>query len=111
MVTLKEALADQKRHEKQKRGGGSELEELLAFQLRTAGVETPEREHKFCLDRKWRFDFAWPDRMIAVEVEGGSWVKGAHNRGLHFESDCEKYNEAALSGWTVLRFNTHMVED
>jgi very-short-patch-repair endonuclease len=51
----------------------------------------------------WRFDFAWPQFMVAVEVEGGIWNNGAHVRGKHVSSDCEKASEAAIAGWRVLR--------
>jgi hypothetical protein len=30
---------------------------------------TPEREYQFDSSRKWRIDFAWPDRKLAVEIE------------------------------------------
>jgi very-short-patch-repair endonuclease len=66
------------------------------------------QEHRFS-ERKWRFDFAWPAKALAVELEGGSWVRGRHNRPQGFENDCEKYNAAALLGWRVLRFTTGMV--
>lgn len=70
---------------------------------------TPVREFKFS-ERGWRFDFAWPDRKIAVEVEGGtSFGKSRHSHGKGFESDAVKYNTAALLGWRVLRFTTAMV--
>lgn len=49
--------------------------------------------------------------MVAVEIEGGTWVSGAHGRGVHFESDAEKYDEAAILGYRVLRFTNKMVED
>lgn len=91
--------------------GPSELEETLAFHLRSAGVAPPEREYRFHRGRQWRFDFAWPGPMVAVEVEGGTWVAGRHGRGKAFERDCEKYNAAATAGWCVLRFTTDMVSD
>lgn len=68
------------------------------------GIETPEREYRFHPVRMWRFDFAWVALKIAVEIEGGIWTGGAHVRGKHFMSDCEKYNTAAMMGWKVLRF-------
>ena len=70
---------------------------------------TPEREFMFHPRRKWRFDFAWPDKKIAVEIEGG--VNGRHQRIGGFTSDCFKYNAAALLGWRVFRFTTAMVMD
>lgn len=69
------------------------------------------REYRFHPVRRWRFDFAFPDHKIAVEVEGGTWVRGAHVRGKHYRSDCEKYLEAAILGWTVLRFTSDMLRD
>lgn len=71
--------------------------------------ELPEREFMFAKPRRWRFDFAWPERSLAVEIEGGIWVNGAHTRGKHFESDCRKYNEATSRGWRVFRFTAEMV--
>jgi very-short-patch-repair endonuclease len=70
---------------------------------------SPTREYRFC-DRQWRFDFAFPERKIAVEVEGGtSFGKSRHSRGAGFERDAEKYNRAAREGWVVLRYTTGMV--
>ena len=89
----------------------SELEELLAFHMRAAQLPTPEREYRFHPPRKWRFDFAYPDRKIAIEVEGGTWSGGRHTRGFGFAKDCEKYNQAVLDGWKVLRFTGKMVHD
>ena len=45
----------------------------------------------------------WPDRMLAVEVEGGIWTRGRHSRGAGMIGDMNKYNEATLRGWRVLR--------
>lgn len=60
-------------------------------------------EYRFHSVRRWRFDYAWPDLHIALEVEGGVWTAGRHTRGSGFVKDMEKYNEAAIAGWTVLR--------
>ena len=89
----------------------SAIEETLALHIRASQLPPPEREHRFHPVRKWRFDFAWPDRKLAAECEGGIWTGGAHTRGKHFTSDCEKYNQAALIGWRVLRFTGDMVKD
>lgn len=84
--------------------------ETLLIQLQLAGLPEPQREFMFHSKRKWRFDLAWPDLLIAIEVEGGIWSGGRHVRGDGYEKDCEKYNEAQLAGWMVLRFTPGMIK-
>lgn len=86
----------------------SKLEDLMQFHLRAIGVRF-HTEYRFC-KRMWRFDFAIPELMIAIECEGGIFTGGAHTRGAHYESDLEKYNAAALLGWRVLRFSGDMIK-
>jgi very-short-patch-repair endonuclease len=69
-----------------------------------------EKEHKFHDKRKFRFDYAIPDIKLAIEYEGGTWSGGAHTRGKHYSSDCEKYNLAQINGWIVLRYTTDTVK-
>lgn len=77
------------------------LREMLAARFaRDLGAV---REYRFHPTRKWRFDLAWPDSMVALEIEGAVWVQGRHTRGSGFAKDMEKYNAAALLGWRVLR--------
>ena len=66
------------------------------------GVEVVA-EYRFHETRKWRFDYAVPSMRIALEVEGGVWTGGRHTSSAGFLRDMEKYNEAALNGWVVLR--------
>lgn len=89
----------------------SDAERSMSTQIRYVGLPEPESEHRFAAPRRWRFDFAWPSRKLAVEVEGGTFSCGRHTRGTGYEADLEKYNAAALLGWTVLRFTTRMVDD
>ncbi len=91
------------------KGAASDLEDLMAFHLKASGLPTPEREHGFHPTRLWRFDFAWPEQCVALEVEGGVRSNGRHTRASGFEADCEKYNEAGLLGWTVFRATGPMV--
>lgn len=65
-------------------------------------VPTPELEFRFHPERKWRFDFAWPDKKLALEVDGGIWIRGGHNRGAQIKKDWEKRNAAAKDGWRIL---------
>lgn len=71
----------------------------------------PKREVLFFPGRRWRFDFAWQEYKLAVEVDGGVWVGGRHVTGRGYEADCEKFNFAALSGWTVFHFTPKMIAD
>lgn len=89
----------------------SDPERALSVILRWADVREPEVEYRFHPARRWRFDLAWPDARLGVEVEGGIWTSGRHSRGEGFEADCAKYNEAVLAGWRVLRVTPAMIED
>ena len=66
------------------------------------GLEKPVPEFRFHPTRRWRFDWAWPDRKLAVEYEGGS--HSHHHKFYGYRNDLEKYNEAALLGWAVFRY-------
>jgi len=85
--------------------------ELEAFwRIKQAKLPEPTKEHLFCPGRRFRFDLAYPDKKIAIELEGGVWIQGRHNRGKGFISDCEKYNLACLMGWKVLRYTAGKME-
>jgi very-short-patch-repair endonuclease len=88
----------------------SKGETLLALQLRAQRLYGWQCEYIFAPPRKWRADFAFPEKRLLIEVEGGIWTRGRHTRGGGFENDCEKYNAATIGGWRVLRFSTDMVK-
>ena len=67
-------------------------------------------EVRFHPTRRWRFDFAHEATLVAIEVEGGTWVGGRHTRPAGFHKDCEKYNAANLLGWTVFRLTPQMIK-
>jgi very-short-patch-repair endonuclease len=92
----------------------------LARHIEVTGLPTPERQHRFAkeLGRQFRFDFAWPDRKLAVEVDGATFMVkrsraqrgrlvpvGRHNR----REDLRRSNLAARLGWMVLRYTPDMV--
>lgn len=79
-------------------------EAMVCALFREHGIPEPQREYKFHPTRKWRLDYAWPDKFLAVEVEGGVWVKGRHNHPSGFLKDMDKYNQLTMYGWRLLRF-------
>jgi hypothetical protein len=66
-------------------------------------------EHRFHKRRKWRFDFANVESMVAIEYNGGVWMSGRHNRGKGYLDDLEKLNAAQAMGWIVFQLGTGMV--
>ena len=113
----------------------SQAEDILAVQLTDARI-LYIREYAFHPTRRWRYDFAFLDARLAVEVEGGlsgapircqvcgNLVRirtkdgrsipmrqsGRHNVGKGFKSDLEKYQESLLLGWRVLRVSVDDVK-
>lgn len=76
----------------------------MSYLWKALGIPEPHPEFKFHPTRKWRFDLAWPDHKIALEIEGGIWTGGRHSRGgIGFLKDMEKYNEAGKLGWRIFR--------
>jgi hypothetical protein len=95
----------------------------MAIQIRAAGLPAPERDYRFGAAaaggegrglrarlakaklRDWRFDFAWPELQVALEIEG----RGRHQTVAGYREDCVKYNAATLLGWAVYRVTGDMV--
>lgn len=89
-------------------------DDAIGFQCRALKLPEPVREYRFALKlgRRWAFDWAWPDRLVALEQEGivyppkGSGdhrLGGRHASVKGFRGDIEKYGEAFALGWRVLR--------
>ncbi len=81
------------------------------FQMLWKAVDGPplEREYRFHTERRWRADFAHLEARVLIEIEGGIWVNGRHNRAAGFNADLEKYLEAGLAGWRVFRFGSDQI--
>lgn len=79
--------------------------------LLTSLIDSYEQEYKFHPTRKWRFDYAIPDKKVAIEYEGIFSVKSRHTSLKGFTNDCEKYSEAAIMGWKVIRITAIMLKD
>lgn len=70
----------------------------------TNKIEDYVLELQFDEVRKFRFDWAIPSLMIAIEFEGIMSEKSRHTTKTGYSKDTEKYNLAAISGWIVLRY-------
>ena len=92
--------------------GRSVLESALWMQFELAGLAGRcVREFKFAApQRQWRFDFAFLHKSVAVEVEGGVFTRGRHNRGVGMLADMDKYNHATELGWRVLRYGERQIK-
>ncbi len=83
----------------------------LLTQLKVHGLPTPLTEHRFALPRQWRLDYFFPPPYdLGVEVEGGAWVNGRHNRASGWLKDMSKYNELTLLRIRLLRVTPQMVD-
>jgi Uncharacterized protein conserved in bacteria len=61
-----------------------------------------EREYKLLENRNFRADFAHPDSKTAIEIQGGIWISGRHNRGSGYTKDCKRTLALIAQGWTVI---------
>jgi hypothetical protein len=63
-------------------------------------------EYVFHPGRKWRFDWAIPERKISVEYQGGVFMaKSGHSNQKGQSRDQEKMNQAQILGWKILQYN------
>ncbi len=109
-----------KRPKLKKSSDTSPVCDLFAFHVKHHLKIPFVREHKFAvgIGRGWRFDFAFLDEKVAVEVEGlvvrringDLYCLGRHASITGFRGDCEKYAWAAILGWSVLRFEREQIK-
>ena len=69
-----------------------------------------QKEYRFHPVRKWRFDFLIGNK-IAIEYEGGAYGNSRHRFSSGFIKDCEKYNQAQLLGYKVLRYTVDIFKN
>lgn len=89
-----------------KRQTTGDAEDSLANDLTLAGgvLATFVRQHPYAPPRKLAADFAWPEHMLIVEVQGGVFTGQAHGSVGGILADNARLNTATLHGWRVLRF-------
>lgn len=92
---------------KQRAAAGSDLEAAFRtlWKILAPQAPPPVAQYRFAALRQWRFDFAWPELLVAVEIDGLLRGRGGrHQRMEGFAKDLEKHNAALLLGWLPLRF-------
>lgn len=82
-----------------------ENERILLDMLNEAYPNMWETEYQGIPGRKYRFDCACQKLKVAVEIEGGIFIRGGHTAPMGYQKDMEKYNLAAIEGWKVLRYS------
>lgn len=89
----------------------SRLEKKLQLFWTSLGGPELTPEFRFNPERRWRADFAHLESRTLIEIEGGIFLAGGgrHNRASGFAADTEKYLEAALAGWRVLRLTDRQI--
>ncbi len=84
----------------------SVLEAAFAQLCAAHGLPRPAYQFTVAVaDGERRIDFAYPDLLLAIEVDGFE----THATVGGFTSDRVRGNELALLGWTVLHFTWHQV--
>jgi very-short-patch-repair endonuclease len=64
------------------------------------GLPAPVLQHEVvdANGRRWRLDFAWPERRVALEYDGVAWHSGAEA----FFRDRRRYATLQELGWVVV---------
>jgi hypothetical protein len=87
----------------------SKLEQKFALLWRACNGPTLEQEHHFCPIRKWLSDFFHRPTLTLIEIEGGMWTGGRHQKGLGFSADAIKYNVASYMGFRLFRLPSSLL--
>lgn len=121
----------------QKRKPANDWAGQLFNQFQLLGIPEPIKEYRFHPERKWRFDGAWVEQKLAVEIDGGVYGRevycnhcggkvtrtlkdgrtisiregGRHNTGQGFEEDRRKWAAAVALGWRIIGITSGMIED
>jgi very-short-patch-repair endonuclease len=83
----------------------SQLEDPFAQWLSFKNIKFVRQFRPF-KERRFSCDFLLSDYNVIIEIEGGQWINGRHQRGTGYKNDIEKYNMITLAGYKILRLTT-----
>jgi len=90
----------------------TDLEALLLWQLKDAGLPEPKTQYQFHPQRRWKADFCYPEYRIIAEVNGMTHqASRGHTSFAGLHRDYEKQNAAQLMGYRYFEFDREMIED
>lgn len=91
--------------------GTRQLEEYFAKAWETRWPDLPlEREVKIIPRRQFRFDFIHREAMVAIEINGGIYLRsGGHTSPSGIQRDYEKNNLAIAHGWEAYQLSKAMI--
>jgi very-short-patch-repair endonuclease len=96
----------------------AKFEDEFSFQCRAYKLPPHVRQFPFAnsLDianprRRYRADVCFPDYWLMVEIDGAIWQKGGggHSHPTGIIRGMKKLNDAALWGYSMIRFTTDEV--
>jgi len=82
----------------------SELELYFALQVEAIGLPEPEREYLVPGVPRFRYDFAWIEQKLLVEINGGTWGHMGHSTGKGIARDYRKNRLPQALGWRCYSF-------
>jgi very-short-patch-repair endonuclease len=86
----------------------SDLEVRALHTLRAAGIRPPVQQHRVRLaGRRCRIDLAYPDQMLAIELDGWAY----HRSRSAFDDDRARGTELVIAGWRVVRFTSSTTDE
>ena len=94
----------------------TEAEWILETWLKSKPLYSFYKEYAFHKERNWRFDYyihcLVTNETLAVEIEGITYRGPGtrHQRGAGFEADCEKYANAVIAGFSLLRVTPNQIK-
>ena len=83
----------------------SDLEAKVLVEIKRRGLPQPVTQHTVVVDEgkhRIRFDFAWPDRRVGLEVDHPFWHAGVEQT----HGDKWRDRKAAVDGWYTSRLTS-----